>query len=452
MLAQEIIRRKRDGHPLERAHIDAFVRGLVDESWSDAQAAAMAMALFLEGMSHEETMALTDAMTRSGTVLDWRHGFPGPILDKHSTGGVGDKVSLVLAPVVAACGGIVPMISGRGLGHTGGTLDKLDSIPGYRTTVSRDALETALRKAGCAIVGASAEIAPADRRLYAIRDVTATIESIPLICASILSKKLAAGLDAMVLDIKVGNGAFATDLAFARAMASALNEVASSSGLATCAWITDMSQVLGRSCGNALEVLEAVRFLQGEEPDPRLALVIRTLAAELLVMGHLDADVESAGARIDAVLANGRALEHFARMVSALGGESDFAEHAATRLPAAPVQRPLLAAKSGWIQRVATRDLGLACIELGGGRHKAGDSVDPRVGFTRVAAPGERVEAKAVLAVVHAARESEAEIVCRLLEGAFVIADAPPEPTPILVARVGGSHNEARALAKTVNS
>jgi thymidine phosphorylase len=437
MLAQEIIRRKRDGHPLERTHIDAFVHGLVDHSWSDAQAAAMAMAFFLEGMSHDETMALTDAMTRSGTILDWSDGFPGPILDKHSSGGVGDKVSLVLAPVVAACGGIVPMISGRGLGHTGGTLDKLDSIPGYRTTVARDTLEAALRKAGCAIVGASAEIAPADRRLYAIRDVTATIESIPLICASILSKKLAAGLDAMVLDIKVGNGAFATDLPFARAMASALNEVAGSSGLRTCAWITDMNQVLGRSCGNALEVLEAVRFLQGVEQDPRLHLVIRTLASELLVMGNLDADVDAAGARIDAVLANGRALEHFARMVAALGGENDFVEHAAARLPAAPVQRALHAAKGGWIHRVATRDLGLACIELGGGRHKADDLVDPRVGFTQVAAPGDRVEAGDVLARVHAATESDAERVCRLLEAAFALADAPPEPSPILVARVG---------------
>src|SRR5258707_10018844 len=282
MLAQEIIRRKRDGHPLERAHIDAFVRGLVDESWSDAQAAAMAMALFLEGMSHEETMALTDAMTRSGTVLDWRHGFPGPILDKHSTGGVGDKVSLVLAPVVAACGGIVPMISGRGLGHTGGTLDKLDSIPGYRTTVSRDALETALRKAGCAIVGASAEIAPADRRLYAIRDVTATIESIPPICASILSKKLAASLDALVPYSHAGNGALATDLNFARAMAAALNEVAGSPGLKSTAWITDLNQELGRTCGNALEVLEAVRFMQGVGPGPHLAPGIRPLASPLV--------------------------------------------------------------------------------------------------------------------------------------------------------------------------
>jgi thymidine phosphorylase len=286
--------------------------------------------------------------------------------------------------------------------------------------------------------GARAAPPPADRRLYAIRDVTATIESIPLICASILSKKLAAGLDAMVLDIKVGNGAFATDLHFARALASALNEVAGASGLKTTAWITDMNQVLGRSCGNALEVLEAVRFMQGVEQDPRLALVIRTLASELLVMGHLDANVDAAGKRIDAVLANGRALEHFARMVSALGGGSDFVEHAAHRLPAAPVKRALAAPKGGWVHRVATRDLGLACIELGGGRHRAEDSVDPRVGFTHVAAPGDRVEAGGVLAMVHAARESDAQGVCRLLEGAFVIADAPPETSPILVARVGG--------------
>lgn len=438
MLAQEIIRRKRDGHPLERVHIDAFVRGLVDHSWSDAQAAAMAMALFLEGMSHEETMALTDAMTRSGTILDWPKAFGGPVLDKHSSGGVGDKTSLVLAPVIAACGGIVPMISGRGLGHTGGTLDKLESIPGYQVTIPRDRLEAALRKAGCAIVGASAEIAPADRRLYAIRDATATIESIPLICASILSKKLAAGLDAMVLDIKVGNGAFATDLHFARALASAVNEVAGASGLKTTAWITDMNQVLGRSCGNALEVLEAVRFMQGVDQDPRLALVIRTLASELLVMGELDPNVDAAGKRIDAVLADGRALEHFARMVSALGGESDFVEHAVERLPAAPVKRPLVTTKGGWVHRVATRDVGLACIELGGGRHKAEDPVDPRVGFTHVVAPGDRVEAGGVLAMVHAARESDAEVVCRLLEGAFTLADGPPEASPILVARVGG--------------
>jgi thymidine phosphorylase len=438
LLAQEIIRRKRDGHALERAHIDAFVAGLVDQSWSDAQAAAMAMAVFLEGLTHEETMALTEAMTRSGEVLEWPSSFPGPILDKHSSGGVGDKVSLVLAPVVAACGGIVPMISGRGLGHTGGTLDKLDSIPGYRSTVKRQELEAVLRKAGCAIVGASAEIAPADRRLYAIRDVTATVESIPLICASILSKKLAAGLDAMVLDIKVGNGAFATDLPFARAMAAALVEVAAASGLKTCAWITDMNQVLGRSCGNALEVLEAVRFLQNVEADARLAVVVRTLAGELLVMGRLAPDMAAAEARVAEVLASGQALEHFARMVSALGGASDFVEHAAERLPAAPARKPLVAKRSGWVKSVATRELGLACIELGGGRHKADDTVDPRVGFTQVAAPGDRIEAGGTLALVHAANESDAGRVCELIGEVFTLAEEPPQAPPILVARVGG--------------
>ena len=437
MLAQEIIRRKRDGQALDRSHIEAFVRGLVDESWSDAQAAAMAMALFLEGMSHEETLGLTEAMARSGTILDWRSSFPGPILDKHSSGGVGDKVSLVLVPVVAACGGIVPMVSGHGLGHTGGTLDKLEAIPGYRTTVARPEIEAALRKAGCAIVGASAEIAPADRRLYAIRDVTATVESIPLICASILSKKLAAGLDAMVLDVKVGNGAFARDVPFARALAGALTDVANASGLETCAWITDMNQVLGRSCGNAVEVLEAVRFLRGEEQDPRLALVVRTLAAELLVMGGIDADTGAAEARIAKVLANGQALDHFARMVAALGGAIDFVEHAEERLPCAPVQRAFLAQRGGWVHGVATREVGLACIELGGGRRKAGDGVDPRVGFTQVAAPGDRVEAGSALAMVHAAAESDAQIACRSLEKAFEVADERPETPPVLVARVG---------------
>jgi len=436
MLAQEIIRRKRDGHRLDRAHIDAFVKGLVDHSWSDAQAAAMAMAVLLEGMSHEETVALTDAMTRSGTILDWKGDFPGPALDKHSTGGVGDKVSLVLAPVVAACGGIVPMVSGRGLGHTGGTLDKLESIPGYQVTVSRTKMEAALRKAGCAIVGASAEVAPADRRLYAIRDVTATVESIPLICASILSKKLAAGLDAMVLDIKVGNGAIATDLTYARALASALKAVASGAGLKTAAWVTDMNQVLGRTCGNALEVLEAVRFMQGVDRDGRLGLVIRVLAAELLVLGGLDPDTEAAEARIDIAIHKGYALECFARMVSALGGASDFCENAANRLPVAPVKRPILSTRDGWIQRVPTRDIGLACIELGGGRHMAEDKIDPRVGFSHVVAPGDRVEPGTILAMVHAASESDVQTVRAMLESGFVIGDSPPEPTPVLVERM----------------
>ena len=270
MLAQEIIRHKRDGLALDRAQIDAFVGGLVDlsqgpASWSESQVAAMAMAMFLNGMSGTETVALTHAMTHSGEVLDWSSAnLPGPILDKHSTGGVGDKVSLLLAPIVAACGGFVPMISGRGLGHTGGTLDKFDSIPGYQTTPSADRLRAALRSAGCVVVGQTATLAPADRRLYAIRDVTATVESIPLITASILSKKLAAGLQGLVLDVKVGNGAFAADLAAAQALARSIVNVAEGAGLPTRALITDMNEVLGSSCGNALEVREAIAFLRGD--------------------------------------------------------------------------------------------------------------------------------------------------------------------------------------------
>ena len=435
MLAQEIIRRKRDGHALDREQIGAFVRGLVDGSWSDAQASAMAMAIYVNGMSRQETVELTEAMRSSGDVLDL--SLPGPVVDKHSTGGVGDKVSLMLAPIVAACGGFVPMISGRGLGHTGGTLDKLESIPGYRTQVSRQEVEAALRKAGCAIVGASNEIAPADRRLYAIRDVTATVESIPLICASILSKKLAAGLDAMVLDVKVGNGAFASDLAFARNLASAITEVAGGCGLRTCAWITDMNQVLGRTCGNAVEVAEALRFLRAEETDARLALVARTLAAELLVLGGVETTRESAEARIAQVVASGNALEHFARMATALGAAPDFVDRFAERLPRAPVQEPLVAARGGWISHVETREIGLACIVLGGGRRKAEDAIDPRVGFTQVAGPGDRVERGAVLAMVHAASARDAEAARHSLADAFTIVEAPTQAVPALIERMG---------------
>jgi thymidine phosphorylase len=435
MLAQEIIRRKRDGYALDREQIDAFVAGLVDGSWSDSQAAAMAMAVYVNGMSRQETVELTTAMRNSGEVLDF--SFPGPIVDKHSTGGVGDKVSLALAPIVAACGGYVPMISGRGLGHTGGTLDKLESIPGYRTLVPRAEIETALRKAGCAIVGASGQIAPADRRLYAVRDVTGTVESIPLICASILSKKLAAGLDAMVLDVKVGNGAFASDLAFARNLAAAITEVAGGCGLRTCAWITDMNQVLGRTCGNAVEVMEAVEFLRGDAAEPRFERVTIALCAELLVLGRIDATREAAEAHIRRVIENGKAVEHFARMVHALGGAADFVEHAAERLPRAPVQREVVADRDGWISGVATRDLGVACIVLGGGRRKSEDAIDPRVGFTHVASVGDRVQRGSVLAVVHAAQEADADTAARAVTAAFTIADSAPQLPPLLVSRVG---------------
>ena len=442
MLAQEIIRHKRDGLALDRAQIDAFVGGLVDSSkgpasWSESQVAAMAMAILLNGMSGTETVALTHAMTHSGEVLDWSSAnLPGPILDKHSTGGVGDKVSLLLAPIVAACGGFVPMISGRGLGHPGGTLDKFDSIPGYQTAPSADRLRAALRSAGCVVVGQTATLAPADRRLYAIRDVTATVESIPLITASILSKKLAAGLQGLVMDVKVGNGAFAADLAAARALARSIVNVSEGAGLPTRALITDMNQVLGSSCGNALEVREAIAFLRGDAREPRLLEVTRMLSAELLLIGGLADRIEFALDKVDAALADGRALERFARMVAALGGPVDFVERADTYLARAPVQRVLTAARSGWVGSMATREIGLLVIELGGGRRQAGDAVDHRVGLSGLSAVGRMVEAGAPLATVHAADAASAAAACEALAALIRIAPAEPAGSPVLIERI----------------
>jgi thymidine phosphorylase len=437
MLAQEIIRTKRDGQGLDDAQIDAFVHGLVDGSWSDAQCAALAMAVFLQGFSTQETVALTRAMTHSGSVMDWAGAhLGGPVLDKHSTGGVGDKVSLMLAPIVAACGGFVPMVSGRGLGHTGGTLDKMDSIPGYQTAPDLDRLRATLRSAGCAIIGQTAALAPADRRLYAIRDVTATVESIPLITASILSKKLAAGLQGLVLDVKVGNGAFAATPAMALALAQSLVSVANGAGLQTRALLTDMNQVLGHHCGNALEVHEALDFLSGTRREPRLLEVTRALAAEMLVLGRLAPDGAQALRQVDRCLADGAALEQFARMVRALGGPADFVERTAHHLVAAPVQRAVRAAQGGWVAGMATRDIGLLVIELGGGRRVASDAVDHRVGLADVAGVGQRVEAGDVLAVVHAADVSAAELACRRVPRCIDIVGHPVAVPGALVGRV----------------
>ena len=437
MLAQEIIRIKRDGAALQRAHIEAFVAGLVDGSWSEGQAAALAMAVFLKGLSKDETVALTLAMKDSGEVLGWAGStLHGPVLDKHSTGGVGDKVSLLLAPILAACGAVVPMISGRGLGHTGGTLDKFDSIPGYQTAPSTATLRQALAQAGCAIIGQTAELAPADRRLYAIRDVTATVESIPLITASILAKKLAAGLQGLVMDVKCGNGAFADTPQMALALAQSLVEVANGAGLPTRALVTDMNQVLGHAAGNALEVLEAVAFLRGEHQAPRLKQVTRLLCAEALLIGRLAADEAAALARVDAVLADGSALQHFARMVAALGGPADFCERAAHYLPAAPVQREMPSPMAGWVVATATRDIGLAVVELGGGRRRASDRIDHRVGFSEVVSLGQRVECGQPLARVHAADEAGAAAALARLQECIRIGAAAPPPAPLLIARL----------------
>ena len=437
MLAQEIIRIKRDGGVLDASQIGAFVAGLVDGSWSEGQVAALAMAAFLNGLDTDETVALTRAMTRSGQTMDWApENLGGPILDKHSTGGVGDKVSLMLAPMLAACGAYVPMISGRGLGHTGGTLDKMDSIPGYQTAPSNDMLRAAVRGAGCAVVGQTADLAPADRRLYAIRDVTATVESIPLITASILSKKLAAGLQGLVLDVKTGNGAFAASSEMAQALARSLVSVANGAGLPTRALITDMNQVLGHSCGNALEVWEALEFLGGKRREPRLREITTALCAELLVLGRLADNHDDAVSRIDRVLDDGSALDRFARMVAALGGPADFVERPGQYLAAAPVSCPVPAAHDGWISQVATRDIGLLVIELGGGRRQAADRIDHRVGFSEVVGIGTQVRAGDALTIVHAVDDAAAQAAAGRLRALMSISDTPPGAGAALITRL----------------
>src|SRR5437762_2455586 len=329
MLPQEIIRKKRDGHELSAEEIALIARGITDSSLSEGQVAAFAMAVFFRGMTTAERVALTLGLLRSGVTLDWNDlDLPGPIIDKHSSGGVGDKVSLMLAPIVAACGAFVPMISGRGLGHTGGTLDKLSAISGYETQPDIGTFRRVVREVGCAIIGQTDDLAPADRRLYAVRDVTASVESIPLIVSSILSKKVAAGLDGLVMDVKCGSGAFCDTEEMARDLAQSLVAVANRAGLPTVALITDMDRVLGRNVGNALEVAETVAYLKGEGTrDPRLHEVVMSLAGEMLALGKLAPSVAAGRARAEAALEDGRAAEKFARMVSALGGPDDFLEH-----------------------------------------------------------------------------------------------------------------------------
>ena len=432
MLPAEIIRTKRDRGALSAAQLQAFVRGLVDNSWSEGQVAALAMATVLNGMNRAECVALTLAMAQSGRTLQWGDaGFNGPVVDKHSTGGVGDKVSLMLAPIVAACGGVVPMVSGQGLSHTGGTLDKLAALPGYTTTPAHSQLLAVLRTAGCAIVGASDDIAPADRRLYAIRDVTATVESVPLITASILSKKLAAGLGTLVMDVKLGNGAFMTNLADARALATSLVDVATGAGLPCRALITDMHQVLGHSAGNALEVAESIAFLTGAVQAPRLRTLTLALAGQMLHASGLAGSVAAGEAQAVAALDSGRAAEHFARMVAGLGGPADVLADA--QLPHAPVVLAVPALRSGVITAMDTRALGLVVVGLGGGRRVASDTVDPRVGLAAVRPLGTRVQAGQALLQVHATSTVAAQAAVLAVQAAITVADTCADSSPVVV-------------------
>ncbi len=435
MLPQETIRRKRDGQPLSAVEISEFVAGIAPGRITEGQVAALAMAVFFNGMSRDEAVALTLAMRDSGDVLDWSD-LPGPVTDKHSTGGVGDNVSLTLAPIVAACGAYVPMISGRGLGHTGGTLDKMDAIPGYASQPDNALFRKTVRSVGCAIIGQTANLAPADKRFYGIRDVTATVESVPLITASILSKKLAAGLQSLVLDVKLGNGAFMARSRDAAQLATSLVEVANGAGLRTTALITGMNEPLASAAGNAVEVRNAVDFLSGQTRDRRLLDVTLALAAEMLHSTGLAASNQDGQRRAAEALEGGRAAAVFGRMVATLGGPADFVEKAKSYLPAAPIIRKVEAPRSGFVIGIATRALGLSVVELGGGRRRPDDTIDLAVGLTDLLPVGAEVRAGDTLALVHARSEGQAQAASAAVADTYSIGAAKPAPEKAVIRRI----------------
>ena len=434
MDARAIIAKIRDGQVPDADELRWFAAGLASGVVSDAQGGAFAMAVMLKGLGEAGRVALTQAMRDSGQVLHW--DMPGPVIDKHSTGGIGDCVSLLLAPALAACGGYVPMISGRGLGHTGGTLDKLESIPGFRTGLSEDQLRRQLKDIRCAIVSASAEIAPADRRLYAIRDVSGTVESIDLITASILSKKLAAGLEALVLDVKCGSGAFMKTLEDAEALARALVSTAQGAGCMTAALITDMSQPLATAAGNALEVIEVMETLTGTSVNTALWEITMALGGEALALGGLAADPADGAARIEQALESGAAAEWFGRMVTAQGGPADFVERWPDRLPAATVVRDVPSRNAGLVQAIDGQMLGLVVVRLGGGRQREGDKINPSVGLSDLAGIGESIGAGDPLCLVHAPTEALADDAIAAVQAAYRLASDKPQQPDLILKRI----------------
>ena len=428
--AATLIRRKREGEPLSAQQCVALAQEIAADRWSEGQIAAFCMAVAWRGMTAEECRDFTFALRDSGRCLDWGD-LPGPVLDKHSTGGVGDATSLALAPLVAACGGFVPMISGRGLGHTGGTLDKLESLAGYDVNPTPERLRRIVREVGCAIVGQSADLVPADRRLYAVRDVTATVDVPDLIVASILSKKLAGGAQALVLDIKTGSGAQTPDRADAEMLARRMLSVAEGSGLALHTALTDMGQVLGREAGNALELRAILDLLTGGSGCPRLRALTLELAAMLLRLGALAPDRESALARLQQAIDSGEAAERFARMVAELGGPTDLLEHPARHLPTAPVVRPVLAEDEGYVSAIDVRALGECVVDLGGGRRSPGAAIDHAVGLAQVRGRGERVAPGETLALVHARGEIAAAAAAERVKGALHLSPNAPDEVPL---------------------
>ena len=430
-LPQEVIVRKRDGEVLARGEIGEFISGLTGGTVSHAQAAAFAMAVFFRDMTLDERVALTEAMRDSGTVLDWSD-LDGPVVDKHSTGGVGDNVSLMLAPILAACGVYVPMISGRGLGHTGGTLDKFDSIPGYNTQPDNDLFHEVTRKARCAIIGQTADLAPADKILYSIRDVTGTVESVPLITASILSKKLAAGLQALILDVKTGSGAFMTTLESSRELAHSLVDVANGAGTRTGALLTDMNEPLASAAGNALEVRNAVDFLTGAHRDKRLYEVTLALSAAALELTGFKGDAKKA---CEVALWSGEATSRFSEMVALLGGPHDFVERMDSYLTPAAIVVDVPSPAAGIVGAIDTRGVGMAVVALGGGRRMPTDTIDHSVGFDRLLGLGAKVEAGTPLARLHARDAATAAEATRRLIAAYHLGDGAPAH-PLIAGRI----------------
>jgi thymidine phosphorylase len=433
LLFTDIIRKKRDGGELTAGEIMFFVDGLADGSIPAEQVSALAMAIFLNSMSAEEASQLTLAMAASGTVLEWQdEGLDGPVVDKHSTGGVGDKVSFLLAPIAAACGCYVPMISGRGLGHTGGTADKVESIPGYNAAPNFELFKKVVKSAGCAIIGQTADLAPADRRLYAIRDVTETVASVPLITASILSKKLAAGLEALVMDVKCGSGAFMSDPKKGEELANSIIATAAMADLSTHALITDMNECLGHSAGNAVEIAESIEFLKNNKRESRLDEVVLSLCIEMLMASGLESNRDVARKKLDEAVTSGKAVEIFARMVNELGGPSDFVENYEKYLPTAAISRAVYAADTGYVAAVDAFTLGNAIIELGGGRRVLGDELDLSVGLTNVAPIGSSVDKERPLAVVHASTDDTAQLAAAMIREAYKISASLPAERPLI--------------------
>ena len=434
MLPQEIIRRKRNKEVLSATEINEFIQGLASGDVADEQVAALTMAIFLNGLNSQETTALTLAMRDSGDILSWE-GFDKPIVDKHSSGGVGDKVSLMLAPLLAACDVYVPMIAGRGLGHTGGTIDKLESIKGYNTQANIDLFKKTVKNVGCAIIGQTANLAPADKKIYAIRDVCGTVESIPLITASILSKKLAAGLQYLVMDLKCGNGAFMGSFDDAKTLAQSIVSVANAAGTKTRAILTDMNQVLGFTAGNAVEIRETLDYLQNKNINSRLDVVTKELGAELLLQCGRCPTLAEAHELLNKAHSSGAALEKFAQMTAALGGAKDFVENPKKYLPQAHYQKPIFAESDGYVCAMDTRAIGVSIIKLHGGRSIPGQKLDLSTGYTEFAQIGDTMEAgKTPLAIVHYNHEEEYEIAkADILSAVEIKEKQPPVHNPILL-------------------